>query len=138
MKPIGAAAAAAVLLWWTAAGRAAEPVSAPAPLPPEKAFPAAGAASPGCGPCTACTACTRCGACGGGRLWAWLSYRPLHRVQCGECRSCCEGRWVPLYLYFLGECKEHPCSACGGGCSSCGSFGRPTFGAATGWGMFGD
>ena len=137
MKPIGAAVAAAVLLWWTAAGKAAEPVPAPAPLPPESAVPAS-LAAPACG----CAACAPCAGCGGGRLRAWLFYRPLNRMRFGECHSCCEGRWVPLYLYFLGNCKEHPCTACGNvgcqRCGSCGAFGRPLFGSPTGWGLFGD
>ena len=129
MKSFGAAIAAAVLLWCAAAGRAEEPVHAAA-LPPESAFPAAA----GCATCNA-----GCGSCAGhhGGLCKWLTYRPLHRTRCGECAGCCEGRWVPLYLYFLGRCNEHPCTACGG-CAGCGGpacgFAGP-FGAPTGVGF---
>jgi hypothetical protein len=137
MKPIGMAVAAAVLLWWVAAGKAAEPITL-SPLPADKAFPIQSAAPAcGCASCSPCTSSARCGCCalGAGRLRAWLSYRPLHRVQCGECRSCCGGRWVPLYEYFLGSCKEHPCTSCGSaGCSGC-AGGRPLSGSATGWGI---
>ena len=141
MKAIGTAVAAAVLFCCAAAAPAAEPVHTPAPAAPAAA-PAATVPDAGCG--SSCATCASCGhGCGGGRLWAWLTYRPLHRMRCGECTSCCEGRWVPLYLYFLGQCKEHPCTACGTcgtyGCSNCGCWsGRPLFGSPTGLGLFGD
>jgi hypothetical protein len=146
MKAIGTAIAA--VLFCCAAAMAAEPVHAPAPAAPGTALVAAGTVPPaavpdaGCG--SSCATCASCGhGCGGGRLWAWLTYRPLHRMRCGECTSCCEGRWVPLYLYFLGQCKEHPCTACGAcgncGCSTCGGWsGHGPFGSPTGLGVLGE
>ena len=129
MKTIGAVVAAAVLLACAAAGRTAEPTKVLEPLPPGTAAPIAGPAAATCGTCNTCNACQTCDSCGGGRLRAWLTYRPLHRTECGECRSCCGGRWVPLYLYFIGNCKEHPCTACGStgpACGCAGPFGAPT------------
>ena len=149
MKSMGAVIAAAMLLGWAAAGTAGEPIApphdfaaggapvaaphdfatagSPAPIAPEGAFPA----GPGCASCA--------GGCGhgnhGGNFWDWLTYRPLHRTRCGECECCCGGIYPPLYLYFLGHCSEHPCTACGGGCANCGWPGHGFSGTPTGVGF---
>ena len=130
MRIAGAVLTAAALVGWAASGRAAEPVAAPHDFPtdgapalmaPANAIPASPVADtgiPGCG-------CSkhRVG------LLEWLSYHPLHQTLPRECGSCCGGVWPPLYLYFMGHCSEHPCTACGGGCASCGWAGQAPSGA---------
>jgi hypothetical protein len=133
MKPIGAVLTVALLLWFGAATRAAEPIHAPAPLPPESAFPAGAS----CGACNTCDAgCGHIGLfCCGGKLREWLSYRVEHRTRLCEYGCGCNERWVPLYLYFLGSCSEHPCTACGAGAAR--NCGCAAFGSPTGCGCFG-
>ena len=124
MKTIGAVFTAALLLACAATTRAAEPIHAPAPRPPESAFPA----DASCGACDA--GCGHVGLfCCSGKLREWLSYRVEHRTRLCEYRCGCGERWTPLYLYFQGSCKEHPCTACGAVGSmkcGCGVFGSPT------------
>ena len=132
MKRLGTAMTAAWLLWYTAAGTAGEAIPAPhdfaagsTPAAGSHDF-AAGSAPVVVGPQGAMPAgpgCAACATCGGGcgcghqnNFRAWLGYHPLERLGCDKCSCCSEGRWVPLYLYFLGRCQEHPCTACGGGC----------------------
>jgi hypothetical protein len=122
MKSLGAAITAALLLWGTAGARAEELIPAPTPLAPMSVGPA----SPACsahGDCGAGNGCGSCGAgccngCHDGKLLAWLTYCP-HRTPFGECRNCCSGCLPPLYLYFLGSCREHNCTSCGCG-NDCG------------------
>ena len=137
MKTI-AVVIAGVLVGWATCSRAAEPIAPPHDIPasgapalaaPPAAFPAGPVTDAGCASCG-------CGKHHVGLL-EWLSYHPLHRVRPHECSGCCGGVWPPLYLYFLGHCSEHDCSACGGGCASCGWAGHAMFGAPTGVGVVG-
>ena len=127
MKPIGAVLTVALLFGLAATTRAGEPIHAPAPLPPESAFPTGA----NCGACNTCNA--GCGECG--KLRAWLSYRVEHRTRLCEYGCGCSKRWAPLYLYFLGSCSEHPCTACGAGSPK--NCGCGALGSLTGCGCFG-
>jgi hypothetical protein len=116
----------------------------PAKLPPPRAattFATAGehpAPAPAAAPCAAPADCGHHddrSCCQ--RICDWLLYRPLkscachHHCHCG----CAYIPTPPLYLYFLGECKEgcgdHGCGA--GGCHCHGAWRN---GCATGHAMF--
>jgi hypothetical protein len=127
-----------------APGTPAETIPAPKPAPgtPAETIPApqrapAVAAAPPAGPGCGCNGGCDTRSCRE-RLCDWLTYKPLHRTECGECKVCCHGPCCctpPLYLYFLHDCREcrfaTPCCApCADKCGGCG------FGCA-GHGMFG-
>ena len=141
-----------VALGGVQAARADQPAE---PIPPPKGVPGApaesvpppqsvGAPAPAVGaPAPAAPGCGCAGACDTRtcreRLCDWLTYKPLHRTECGECRPCCHGPCCctpPLYLFFLHDCRECRFATGGCGCAKEKCDGGCGFGCA-GPGMFG-